>query len=38
MHPSVAHILQFFAHEHLPEHLQAISKPFCDLARQMAEQ
>jgi hypothetical protein len=27
------HIMQFFAYEHLPQHLQAISKPFCDLAR-----
>lgn len=27
------HILQFFSYEHLPAHLQAVSKPFCDLAR-----
>ncbi|HET9893211.1 MAG TPA: hypothetical protein VFQ42_22225 [Mycobacterium sp.] len=27
------HILQFFAYEHLPPHLQAVSKPFCELAR-----
>lgn len=27
------HILQFFAYDHLPPHLQAVSKPFCDLAR-----
>lgn len=27
------HIMQFFAYEHLPPHLQAASKPFCDLAR-----
>lgn len=26
-------ILQFFAYEHLPPHLQAISKPFGDTAR-----
>lgn len=25
-------ILQFFAYTHLPPHLQAVSKPFCDLA------
>lgn len=31
------HILQFFAYEHLPPHLQAVSKPFCDLARQIVE-
>ena len=28
----VEHILQFFAYEHLPPHLQAVSKPFCELA------
>jgi hypothetical protein len=27
------HIMQFFAFEHLPPKLQAISKPFADLAR-----
>ena len=26
------HILQFFAYQHLPPHLQLVSKPFCDLA------
>jgi hypothetical protein len=25
-------IMQFFAYTHLPMHLQAASKPFCDLA------
>lgn len=25
-------LLQFFTYDHLPVHLQAISKPFCDLA------
>lgn len=25
-------LLQFFAYEHLPAHLQLVSKPFCDLA------
>lgn len=25
-------IMQFFAYAHLPEHLQAVSLPFCDLA------
>src|ERR1700746_3419799 len=25
-------MLQFFAYAHLPEHLQAVSKPFCELA------
>ena len=27
------HILQFFVYEHLPPHLQRISKPFAELAR-----
>jgi len=27
------HILQFFAYAHLPPHLQAVSKPFGDLAQ-----
>lgn len=26
------YLLQFFAYEHLPEHLQAISRPFGELA------
>lgn len=29
------HILKYFAYEHLPAHLQAVSKPIGDLARQM---
>lgn len=29
-------LLQFFAYEHLPAHLQAVSKPFGDLARELA--
>lgn len=31
------YLLQFFVYEHLPPHLQAISKPFGDLARQLVE-
>lgn len=27
------HILQFFAFEHLPAHLQTVSKPFGELAK-----
>lgn len=30
-------IMKYFNYEHLPEHLQAISKPIGDLARQMDE-
>lgn len=29
-------ILQFFTYAHLPPHLQAISKPFAELAETMA--
>lgn len=29
------HIMQFFAFEHLPPHLQAVSKPFGELAAQV---
>jgi len=32
------HILQFFAYEHLPPKLQSVSKPFCDLARDLVGQ
>lgn len=31
------HILQFFAYEHLPPHLQAVSKPFHDHAHGIIE-
>lgn len=32
-HMDQDHIMQYFAFEHLPEQLQTVSKPFCDLAR-----
>ena len=28
-------LLQFFEFSHLPPHLQAVSKPFCELAQQL---
>ena len=31
--PAQEHILQFFAYEHLPPHLQAVSAPFGQLAQ-----
>jgi NAD(P)H-dependent FMN reductase len=37
MHPAVQHVLKFFNYEHLPERLQAVSKPFADLATQVSE-
>jgi len=30
-------MLQFFAYEHLPAHLQAVSKPFGELAQRIVE-
>lgn len=36
MHPSTEAILKFFAYEHLPLHLRSISKPFSELAHEMA--
>jgi hypothetical protein len=35
--PVEEHILQFFAYEHLPAHLQAVSRPFCELAHAIVE-
>lgn len=34
-HPGTAGIARFFTYEHLPPHLQGVSKPFHDLADQM---
>jgi hypothetical protein len=34
-HPSTSGIAKFFAYDHLPERLQAISKPAHDLAEAM---
>lgn len=36
-HPSIAGILQFFAWAHLPPHLQAVSRPFGELAERIAD-
>ena len=35
--PAIEPILQFFAFEHLPAHLQVVSEPFCDLAAEIVE-
>lgn len=37
MHPSVAHLLRYFAYEHLPEHLQEVSRPFGELAQRLVD-
>lgn len=31
------YLLQFFEYAHLPEHLQAVSKPFHDLAHKLVD-
>lgn len=36
-HPATEHILSLFRYEHLPQHLQEVSKPFSDLAHVMAD-
>lgn len=38
MHPATEHILKFFAYQHLPPHLQGISRSCHDLAFEMVEQ
>lgn len=37
MHPAIVQVLKFFTYSHLPAHLALISKPFADLANQVAE-
>ena len=36
MRGPIEHVLQFFSYEHLPEHLRAVSQPFCELAARVA--
>lgn len=36
VHPAVDQVLQYFAYDHLPAHLQEVSKPFHDLAHKTA--
>lgn len=35
LHPSITHLLQFFAYDHLPHALREVSKPFGDLAHDL---
>jgi LmbE family N-acetylglucosaminyl deacetylase len=37
MDPTQDHILQFFGYQHLPENLQAVSRPFCELAKALTD-
>ena len=32
------YLLQFFEYRHLPEELQKVSKPYCELAHKMAKE
>ena len=36
MNPVIEHVLQFFDYDHLPLHLQEVSKPFKALAETIA--
>lgn len=36
MSETVEPILQFFTFAHLPDHLQVVSQPFCELANDIA--
>jgi hypothetical protein len=31
------HLLKLFTYDHLPDYLAKVSKPFCDLAQEMAK-
>lgn len=35
--PGVQKLLSFFAYAHLPKHLQEVSRPYCELAFEMAD-
>lgn len=37
LHPATAAVLRHFAYDHLPAHLQEVSRPFHDLAHQLAD-
>ena len=37
MHPNTESLLKFFRYDHLPAHLQSVSRPFGDLATEMAD-
>lgn len=36
IHPATQAVLDFFAYEHLPPHLAAVSRPFAELAHNVA--
>lgn len=36
MHPATKALLSHFTYDHLPPHLQDVSRPFCELAESVA--
>lgn len=36
LHPAISHLLRYFAFQHLPAHLQKVSRPFAELASRIA--
>jgi hypothetical protein len=36
IHPGTQQVLRFFEYEHLPDRLQGVSRPFCELAYALA--
>jgi hypothetical protein len=36
MHPATEKLLGYFGYKHLPERLQKVSQPLCELATEMA--
>lgn len=36
MFPAIESLLKFFAYDHLPQHLQDVSRPFSELANKVA--
>ena len=35
-HPGVVALLSYFKYDHLPPHLQGVSRPMCEVAHDMA--
>lgn len=38
LHPATEALLRYFTFKHLPPHLAAVSRPFCDLAHGVAHE
>lgn len=38
MHPATQQVYRHFRYDHLPEHLQLVSAPCCELAKAMIQQ